>query len=121
MSITPKRKGGKARRGKSAPDRPPQMLPNQQHKSNGSPAPSERTPQSWVPGAGEPETHRYFHSQQMRVSNGHTPNGAAIFNGTGRDQSSVAHRIFALMAKLVRRGLGGSDRNIETLQRPGGR
>ena len=121
MSTTPKRKGGKARRGKSAPDRAAQMLPNQQHKTNGTPAPSERTRQSWVPGAGEPETDRYFHSRQMRVSNGHTPDGAAIFNRTERDQSSVAHRIFVLMAKLVRRGLGGSDRNIETLRRPGGR
>ena len=121
MSITPIRKGGKARHGKSAPDRPAQMLPNQQHKSNGSPAPLEGTPQSWVPGAGALETDRYFHSQQIRVSNGHTPDGAAIFNRTETDPSSVAHRIFALLAKLVRRGLGGSDRNIETLLRPGGR
>ena len=114
MSTTPKRKRGRAKNGNSAPGRPAQM-------SNNNTAPLERTPHRWMPSAGVPATDPGFHSQQGRVPSGHGPDGVAVPNQAAPNPSSVAHRIFALVVKLVRRVLGGTNSGIETPQGPGGR
>ena len=121
MSTTPKRNRGRARNGNSAPGRPAQMFPNQQHQSNGNSAPLERTPQEQVPTGGVPATDRGGHAQQRHVPSGHWLDFVAIPNQAAPNRSSVAHRIFAVLVKLVRRGLGRTDTGRETLQGPGGR